>query len=104
MQYSGWAIGRMGSRVDQHYPLFQEQIEVIRRYIHPEYKYPELHSDVALLELGRRVEFKLEEFGDTPTCLDKGLDLPGKVATAQVDFLFDLSFTPNSPFLSINTI
>ena len=52
--------------------------------MHPEFRYPELHSDIALIELGRRVEFKLEEFGDTPTCLDKGLDLSGKVATAQV--------------------
>lgn len=52
--------------------------------MHPEYRYPELHSDIALVELGRRVEFKLEEFGDTPICLDKGLDLPGKLVTVQV--------------------
>ena len=52
--------------------------------MHPEYRFPELHSDIALIELGRRVEFKLDEFGDTPTCLDKGLDLPGKLVTVQV--------------------
>ena len=52
--------------------------------MHPEYRFPELHSDIALIELGRRVEFKLDEFGDTPTCLDKSLDLPGKLVTVQV--------------------
>ncbi|XP_023335892.1 uncharacterized protein LOC111707120 isoform X2 [Eurytemora carolleeae] len=60
-----------------------ELVEVKNTYIHPRYRYGELHADIALLELGRRVEFKLDEFGDTPICLDKGLDLPGKVAIAQ---------------------
>ena len=55
-----------------------------RTFIHPGYKTGELNSDIALVELGRRVEFNLDEFGDTPTCLDQGLDLPGRVATAQV--------------------
>ena len=64
--------------------LFQEFVEVKNIYLHPEYRYGELHADIALVELGRRVEFKLDEFGDTPICLDKGLDLPNKVATAQV--------------------
>ena len=66
--------------------LSQEKFEVKNTYFHPRYRYGELHADIALIELGRRAEFKLDEFGDTPICLDKGLDLPGKVATAQVDF------------------
>ena len=64
--------------------ISQELVEVKNTYIHPRYRYGELHADIALLELGRRVEFKLDEFGDTPTCLDKGLDLPGKLVTVQV--------------------
>ncbi|XP_023346958.1 uncharacterized protein LOC111715813 isoform X2 [Eurytemora carolleeae] len=64
-------------------PALKELVEVKRIYVHPEYRFPELHSDIALIELGRRVEFKLDEFGDTPTCLDKGLDLPGKLVTVQ---------------------
>ncbi|XP_023335873.1 uncharacterized protein LOC111707106 [Eurytemora carolleeae] len=64
-------------------PSLKELVEVKNIYLHPRYRYGELHADIALIELGRRVEFKPEEFGDTPICLDKGLDLPDKVATAQ---------------------
>ena len=53
-------------------------------FIHPGYRFSELHSDIALLELGRRIEFKFEKFGDTPFCLDKGIELNGRVATVEV--------------------
>jgi len=50
------------------------QIEIKRVYKHPQYNHPQLYNDVALLELGRRIEFDFDKFGDTPTCLDDGLD------------------------------
>ncbi|XP_023326935.1 trypsin 3A1 [Eurytemora carolleeae] len=76
--------GRIVSQILRtSFPQFKEYVEVKRTFIHPGYKTGELNSDIALVELGRRVEFNLDEFGDTPTCLDQGLDLPGRVATAQ---------------------
>jgi len=84
--------------------ISQELVEVKNTYIHPRYRYGELHADIALLELGRRVEFKLDEFGDTPICLDKGLDLPGKVAIAQVDFNVHSATNVSHIFLLKNII
>ena len=51
----------------------------------PEYTYPRLYNDVAVLELGRRVEYNYEKFGDTPSCIDKGkiASKIGKIATVQ---------------------
>jgi len=60
-----------------------EIVEIKRIYKHPEYKYPRLYNDVAVLELGRRVEYNYEKFGDTPSCLDKGISKIGKIATVQ---------------------
>ena len=44
----------------------------------------QLYGDIALIELGRRLLFDFEQFGDTPACLDTGLKLDGKIATIQV--------------------
>ena len=34
-------------------------------YKHPLYKYPSLYNDVAVIELGRRIEYNYEKFGDS---------------------------------------
>ena len=57
-------------------------------YTHPNYKYPSLYDDIAVVELGRRIVYDYEQeilffffleqyrthpqFGDTPYCLDQG--------------------------------
>jgi secreted trypsin-like serine protease len=64
-------------------PDLKEYVEVRNVYIHPEYRSNELHGDVALLELGRRVEFKPNVYGDTPLCLDNRIPLEGRTATGQ---------------------
>ena len=63
---------------------YNEIIEIKRIYKHPLYTFPNLYNDVAVLELGRRVEYQYDKFGDTPTCIDKGLfTKEDKVATVQ---------------------
>ena len=54
-------------------------------YQHPGYRYGStLYDDVAVLELGRRVEYGFGKFGDTPTCMDQGLfEKEGRLATVQ---------------------
>lgn len=50
---------------------FNESIEIKRVYKHPNYKFPLLYDDVAIIELGRRIEYDYNKFGDTPTCVDQ---------------------------------
>ena len=53
-------------------------------YKHPLYKYPNLYNDIAIVELGRRIEYDYNKFGDSPTCLDRpGQENVGKIATVQ---------------------
>ena len=59
-------------------------IETKNVYIHPNYKFPSMYSDIALLELGRRVVYDYDNFGDTPACLDHDLDLDKKLVVIQV--------------------
>jgi len=60
-----------------------EIVEIKKVYKHPLYKYPNLYDDIAVLELGRRIEYNYEVFGDTPSCIDQGQDNVGKIATVQ---------------------
>lgn len=43
---------------------FKEKIEIKRIYLHPDYVFPELYNDVAVLELGRRIPFDYEKVRD----------------------------------------
>merc|ERR1712013_937443 len=47
---------------------FEESVEVRSVYRHPDYRTRRLYNDVAVLELGRRIEYDFERFGDSPTC------------------------------------
>jgi len=60
-----------------------EIIEIKKVYKHPQYKYPNLYDDVAVLELGRRIEYNYDLYGDTPSCIDQGQDNIGRIATIQ---------------------
>jgi hypothetical protein len=60
-----------------------ELVEIKRVYKHPEYRFPNLYNDVAVLELGRRIEYNFDKFGDSPSCLDQGIDITDKIATVQ---------------------
>ena len=57
---------------------YQEAIEVKKIYKHPSYVSPNLYNDIALLKLGRRVEYKFDKFGDSPECLDQGQNNTGR--------------------------
>jgi V8-like Glu-specific endopeptidase len=56
----------------------KEVIEVKKTYSHPAYVQTKLYADIALLKLGRRVEYKFDKFGDTPECLDQGQNNTGR--------------------------
>ena len=40
---------------------FKETIEIKRIYRHPNYVYPQLYNDIALLELGRRIHYDYDQ-------------------------------------------
>ena len=42
---------------------FKEVIEVKRVYQHPNYQYPKLYDDIAVVELGRRIPYDYEKVG-----------------------------------------
>ena len=44
----------------RHGTPFEETIEIRKVYRHPDYKNPRLYNDVAVLELGRRIEYDFE--------------------------------------------
>jgi len=50
----------------------KELIEMKKAYTHPHYEYPSLYDDIAVVELGRRIVYDYDKFGDTPFCLDQG--------------------------------
>jgi len=54
----------------------KEFIEVRRVFKHPFYVFPKLYHDIAVVELGRRIEYNFDKFGDTPACLDQGQNPP----------------------------
>jgi len=63
---------------------FQELIGWKKVYSHPNYVFPRLYDDIALVQLGRRIPYNFTKFGDTPTCMDQGkYSSPGKLATVQ---------------------
>ena len=39
---------------------YEETVEVRKVYRHPDYRYPRLYNDVAVLELGRRIEYNFK--------------------------------------------
>jgi hypothetical protein len=53
---------------------YRETIEMKRVYRHPLYEYGRGYNNIALIELGRRIVFNYDKFGDMPTCLDTGID------------------------------
>ena len=63
--------------------LYTETIEIKRVYRHPEYRFPKSYNDIALIELGRRIVFDYDKFGDSPVCIDQGVDKVDKVATVE---------------------
>ena len=41
--------------------VHEEIIEVKKVYKHPDYSYPALYNDIALVELGRRIHFDFDK-------------------------------------------
>ena len=75
-----------------------ETIEQKRVFKHPLYKFPTLYNDVAIVELGRRIEYNYDKFGDSPDCMDQQkYDNVGKLSTVQVLDTFE--FKKNSACL-----
>jgi len=63
---------------------FVEQIEMKRVYNHPKYNHPSLYDDIAVIELGRRISYDVDKYGDTPVCIDQGRsEFFGSLATVQ---------------------
>ena len=57
---------------------YKELVEVKRVYKHPLYSFPRLYNDIALLEMGRRIEYDHDRFGDSPSCIDRNVDVVEK--------------------------
>ena len=57
----------------RHGSLYAETIDVKRTFMHPYYKYPLNYNDIAVSELGRRVIFDFEKYGDSPMCLGQNI-------------------------------
>ena len=75
---------RVGVNTIRDNTPYREVVEIKRVYKHPNYRFPNLYDDVAVLELGRRVEYNFIKFGDSPTCLpENGLKVANKIATVQ---------------------
>merc|ERR1712227_535409 len=51
---------------------YKEIIGMQKIYRHPNYKYPSLYDDIALIQLGRRIHYDYAKYGDSPTCMDLG--------------------------------
>lgn len=74
----------------------KEIIEIKRRFLHPLYTSPSLYNDIAVLELGRRVEYDFAVFGDSPSCLDQGIDVEGSLASIQGFALNNVNLLENN--------
>ena len=50
--------------------------------MHPNFVFRDVYADIAVIELGRRIQYDYEKFGDSPSCLGKGREgaLDGKAA------------------------
>ena len=55
----------------RHGTPFEETVEIRKVYRHPNYKYPRLYNDVAVLELGRRIEYDFKRSNYIPHFLNK---------------------------------
>ena len=51
---------------------YKSPIEIKRLFRNPLYKFPSLYNDIAVIELGRRIEYDFDKFGDSPACMDQG--------------------------------
>ena len=51
---------------------FREVVEIKRVYQHPNYQYPKLYDDIAVVELGRRIAYDYDKVGN---CLCLASDL-----------------------------
>ena len=72
---------------------YKELVEVKRVYKHPLYSFPRLYNDIALLELGRRIEYDHDRFGDSPSCIDRNVDVVEKVNMVYLVFTYVICLT-----------
>ena len=81
---------------------FEEILEFKRVFLHPHYIFSKIYNDVAVLELARRVEYDYKKFGDTPTCIDRGLYVKeNKTAAFQIyDFFKETTESVNVTVIS----
>jgi len=82
---------------------FKEVIEIKRVYQHPNYQYPKLYDDIAVVELGRIIPYDYEKYGDSPTCLDKNTNNDGySGVTATVQGYGETEFGTSGTLLETN--
>ncbi|XP_059096340.1 uncharacterized protein LOC131890908 [Tigriopus californicus] len=64
---------------------YEETVEVKRIFIHPNFQLPSLHDDIAIGQLGRRIEYDYTKYGDSPNCLptDDNDKLEGSLSFVQ---------------------
>ena len=67
----------------RHGTDYAETIEVKRTFMHPGYRFPSSYNDIAISELGRRVIFDFDTYGDSPMCTGDTELLDGKTAIVQ---------------------
>ena len=52
--------------------IYSEYIELRRVFVHPGFKHPSLYNDIAVGQLGRRILYDFDKYGDSPACLSDG--------------------------------
>ena len=62
---------------------YAEVIELKRSFIHPSYKFPLSYNDISLSEVGRRILFDFDKYGDSPICCNQVENLEGQTALVQ---------------------
>ena len=62
---------------------YAETIEIKRTFMHPGYQFPVSYNDISLSEVGRRIIFDFEKYGDSPLCFKKVKNHEGTLALVQ---------------------
>ncbi|XP_040581572.1 CLIP domain-containing serine protease C9 [Lepeophtheirus salmonis] len=84
INFRGSTLSRINSMIIRDDTNHTEEIEMKRIFIYPSFQLPSLYNDIAVIELGRRIKFDYDTYGDSPSCLGRTEDtLVGQEAISQ---------------------
>ncbi|CAB4059709.1 unnamed protein product [Lepeophtheirus salmonis] len=84
INFRGSTLSRINSMIIRDDTNHTEEIEMKRIFTYPSFQLPSLYNDIAVIELGRRIKFDYDTYGDSPSCLGRTEDtLVGQEAISQ---------------------